>query len=150
MEWCSFLGAWLLVAGSAFQAALELREQELLRAGIAQVLEDGPAPPSVSRWWWLLPPARYLLERRRWKARRQAMLDALSAAHRSELAQYMNKTTGWSLVGFGGLLLAVKETWALRVDHDWPIWVFAVLVVAAGALCLSFAGIWLERNNRMA
>ncbi len=57
-----FCRASLLVAGAAFQAALELREQEHLREEVTQVLRDRPAPPSASPWWWLLPPMRYLLE----------------------------------------------------------------------------------------
>ncbi|SEP54256.1 hypothetical protein [Amycolatopsis saalfeldensis] len=148
MEWFGFVGAWLLVAGSAFQAALELREQEHLREEVTRMLEDRPAPPSVSHWWWLLPPLGYVLERRRWKARQQQMLDALDPVQRNALVQYMNKTTGWSFVGFGGFLIAVKETWALRETYEWPAWVFAALVVAAGILCLSFAVAWLERKDR--
>ncbi|MEC3974376.1 hypothetical protein [Amycolatopsis sp. H20-H5] len=73
------------------------------------MLKDRPAPPSVSQWWWLLPPMRYLLEHRRWKARQQEMMDALNPLQRNALVQYMNKTTGWSFVGFGGFLIAIKE-----------------------------------------
>ncbi|MDT8914706.1 hypothetical protein [Amycolatopsis sp. PS_44_ISF1] len=148
MEWFGFVGAWLLVAGSAFQAALELRKQEHLRAEVAQVLEDRPAPPPVSPWWWLLPPMRYLRERRRWKDRRQAMMAALDPVRRGELMRYVHKTTGWSFVGSGGFLLAVKETWALHETCAWPVWVFVVLVVAAGVFCLSFAAVRLEREDR--
>ena len=92
----------------------------------------------------------FLLERRRWKARQQAMMDTLNPLQRNALVQYMNKTTGWSLVGFGGFLIATKESWELHEMYAWPTWVFVVLVMAAGILCLSFAVIWLERKDRMA
>jgi hypothetical protein len=63
--WCGYVGAWLLVAGPIYQAALELQEQDIERDRIQQVTAQVPAPAPVSAWWWLLPPVRYLLAQRR-------------------------------------------------------------------------------------
>jgi hypothetical protein len=149
LQWCSFLGAWLLVAGSLYQATLELREQNSLRDEIMQVIQKQPVPPPVSAWWWLLPPVRIALEQRRWQGRRVDMMGSFNPAQRKELVQYMNKTTGWLLVGVGGFLLAVKETWELTDHYDWPVWVPIVLVIAAVLLSLSFSAAWLQRSDRM-
>src|SRR3954467_15730606 len=115
--WCGFLGAWLLVAGSGFQAALELREWNSLRDEIVRVFNEKPAPSSVSRWWWLLPPVHFLLQHGRRRTRQQATMRDLSPSQQRELIQYMNKAAGWSMVGFGGSLLAVKETWELAEHY---------------------------------
>ena len=132
VAWCGFLGAWLLFAGPVYQASLELREQDAVTDEVQQAMQVVAAPPPVSAWWWRLPPVRLVLESRRWKGRREAMMTTLTAAQRKKVVQYLNKTTGWLFVAFGGFLIAVKETWELSERYEWPIWVFAVLVVVGG------------------
>jgi hypothetical protein len=39
IAWVGFLGAWLLVAGPLYQGALELREEEVDREGIAALAQ---------------------------------------------------------------------------------------------------------------
>ncbi len=46
----------------------------------------------------------------------------------------MTKAIGWLLVGLGGLLLAVKETWELTEHYEWPVAVFWILVVVMAAM----------------
>ena len=49
--WSGFFGAWLLVAGPLYQAALELGEQNISREDMAGVQRNEPeARPSG--WWW--------------------------------------------------------------------------------------------------
>ncbi len=134
MAWCGFLGAWLLVAGPVYQASIELREQDAARESIEAATAGVPRPQPISFLWWLLPPVAYLLQRRRSRQYRRASMDVLTVEQLDGLLTYIHKATGWLLVGGGGLLLAVKETWELCEEHDWPIWVWLVLnIVAAGA-----------------
>ena len=53
------LGAWFLVAGPLFQAAVELREQEFDREEMEKATSSVQAPKSISPWWWLLPPVAW-------------------------------------------------------------------------------------------
>jgi hypothetical protein len=63
------------------------------------------------------------------------MLAALDSRDLADLLQYLNKARGWLLVGLGGLLLAVNETWQLREHYEWPVAVFWVLVVGLATGC---------------
>jgi hypothetical protein len=47
----------------------------------------------------------------------------------SGLIDYLNKATGWLFVGFGGLLIAIKETWLLCEHNGWPLVAYWPLVV---------------------
>jgi hypothetical protein len=129
--WCGYVGAWLLVAGPIYQAALELQEQDVERERIQQVTAQVPAPDPVSAWWWLLPPVRYLLAQRRSRRWRQDMIAALSREDLETLVEFIDKARGWLLVGAGGLLIATKETWELREHYEWPQAVFWILLVAS-------------------
>ncbi len=50
-------GAWLLLAGSIYQAVLELRAHEL---AVDRLEKIGAATRTqrVSSWWWLVPPIK--------------------------------------------------------------------------------------------
>ncbi len=137
IAWCGFLGAWLLFAGPVFQAALELREQEIERDRIAAAMATVPKPPPVSNWWWLLPPVHYVLTRRRSDTYRNAVWAALDAEDVAALVLFSSKAVGWALVGLGGLLLALKETWELREHYEWPTAIFWLLIVLMGALSVA-------------
>ena len=129
--WCGYVGAWLLVAGPIYQAALELQEQDVERERIQQVTAQVPAPDPVSAWWWLLPPVRYLLAQRRSRRWRQDMIAALSREDLETLVEFIDKARGWLLVGAGGFLIATKETWELREHYGCPQAVFWILLVAS-------------------
>jgi hypothetical protein len=147
ISWCGFVGAWLLVAGPVYQAALELREQDIERDRIEEVTHQVAAPPAVSAWWWLLPPVRYLLERRRIRRWRGDMMAALPHEDVEALVDYLNKARGWLLVGAGGSLIAVKETLELREHYDWPQYLFWTLLVVCGLLAVLHAVLSIKRSR---
>ncbi|WP_285503614.1 hypothetical protein [Actinokineospora sp. NBRC 105648] len=136
IAWCGFFGAWLLVAGPVYQAALELHEQDVERDQLAAAMQDAGPVPRVSPWWWLLPPVRYWRQRKVNRAYRKAFMAALSAEQIDVLVTFINKATAWLFVGLGGLLIATKETYELAEHHEWPTAVFWVLVVVMVVLCL--------------
>ncbi len=133
---CGFLGGWLLVAGPLYQAALELREQEIDREQIEAAASTVPVPPKLSLWWWLLPPVAYIVQRRRSMAYRRSVVEVLSPEQLAQTVAFLNKARGWLIVASGAFLLALKETWELRELLDWPVLVFWVLVVVAAGLCV--------------
>jgi len=57
--WCGFVGAWLLVAGPVYQAALELDAEEVARDALENAANRLPPTPQPSVWWWLIPPVGY-------------------------------------------------------------------------------------------
>ncbi len=63
--WSGFFGAWLLVAGPLYQAALELAGENISREDMAGV-QPTSRPGEPSGWWWLIPPVGF------WKQRRYA------------------------------------------------------------------------------
>jgi hypothetical protein len=127
--WCAFLGAWLLFAGPILQAALELREQEMSREELESATASVEREPSVSAWWWLVPPVYYWLNHRRSDRMNKAMVKLLTPRQMSGLIDYVNKATGWLFVGVGGLLIGIKETWALSEHYGWPLVAYWLLVV---------------------
>jgi hypothetical protein len=147
IAWCGFAGAWLLFGGPIYQAALELQEQDIERDRLTELGEtvEGPAP--LSRWWLLLPPAWYVLERRRRKRWRNAVLAAMAPSELEAFVNYIDKATAWVFVGLGGLLIATKETWELAEHHEWPVSVFWILVVAMIALASANATLRLARSH---
>ena len=149
IAWCGFLGAWLLVAGPIYQAALELQEQDLERDRIQDVSQSVPKPPQVSVWWWLLPPVRYALHHKQEEQYRRTVLSALSDQDREAFVQFVNKATGWFLVAGGASLLATKETWELGEHYEWPLPVFVVLVVVMPMVAASYTVSRIRRTQKM-
>lgn len=147
IAWCGFLGAWLLVAGPVYQAAVELGDEDAQRDRVGALSAAVTPPPPVSRWWWLLPPVAYLKERRLHRRFRREVFDALGPEQVAALVSYVHKATGWLLVGSGGLLLAVKETWELHEREGWPIWLFWVLVVVVPVLAAANAAVRVQRGR---
>ncbi|TQS39493.1 hypothetical protein [Cryptosporangium phraense] len=153
IAWCGFLGAWLLVAGPVYQAAIELSDQQLELDDVEKLSEDiehsrvDGAPPPISGWWWLFPPVLWIKHRRREKAARELLLSRLTPAQVQLAVDYLNKATGWGLVGLGGLLIALKETWELLEHYEWEHWVFWLLAVVMAVLCLANAGLRMQRSQ---
>jgi hypothetical protein len=143
------IGAWLLVAGPVYQAALELQEQEFDREGIDAVTSSVPASPKVSPWWWLFPPVAYLKSRKRSRERRAAVMDAMGPEQVQQTVDFLNKARGWLIVAGGASLILVKETWeAVEIFH-WPIWLFVILLLVLALLAVGNAAGSLARSARM-
>lgn len=101
------------MAGSIYQAALELRDQDIERDRIKMAAAKVEPIPKVSGWWWLIPPIKFVRERKRDDLYRKAYLDAMTKEDAESLMAFLNKSQAWAYVGFGGFLLALKETYEL-------------------------------------
>ena len=146
---CGALGAWLLVAGPLYQAALELGEQEFDREEMGRVMEGIDVPTRVSPWWWLLPPVAYILQQRQQRAHRQAVLDALGPEQLEQSVNFVNKASGWMIVASGAFLIAVKETYELIELLHLHVAIFWILVVLLPVLCVSFVVAQVKRTAKM-
>jgi hypothetical protein len=145
VTWCGFFGAWLLVAGPVFQASIELSEEGFERSRFADMSKSVESPEPISSWWWLVPPVRYWLERRRQHDYRERILSVMSAEDLEALISFGSKAMGWLYVGMGGFLIAVKETYSLVEEHEWPAW-FLFPIVAVMAFIALFNTV--VRNSR--
>jgi len=134
IAWSGFLGAWLLVAGPLFQAAVELDGQGDRRSGVTRVARQADRP-RLSPWWWLLPPVAYVLERRRQRQVRQHVFDALTPDEVEGFVEFTSVATGWAMVAAGAFFIAVKETYEVAELYEWPVAVFVVLLVVMLAVC---------------
>lgn len=137
LSWCGFAGAWLLVAGPVYQAAVELEEEDFDRDELVAASERIDPGPRVSPWWWLLPPVAYLKRRRRTEAQRQLMLRDMEADQVERLMHFGQTAIGWLYVAAGAFLIAVKETFDLREAYEWPdaaAWGLIVLMPALSAV----------------
>jgi hypothetical protein len=137
IAWAGFAGAWLLVAGPLYQGSVELHELDVDRDAIKASAVRTARQDLPSAWWWLLPPVMYVLRRRWNRAFRQATFAQLSETQREQLTTFRNKATGWFTVATGAALLAAGETWRIVEHHDWPVWLFWLLIaimVAASVL----------------
>ena len=149
IAWSGFLGAWLLVAGPLFQAAVELDVEGDRRAGLTRATRAvGPQPP-LSPWWWLLPPVAYVLQRRRQRAYRQQVFEALTADEVEDFVEFGNVATGWAMVALGALFIAVKETYELVEVYDWPGGVFAGLLVVMLVLAAANTVVRVRRAHHL-
>jgi hypothetical protein len=95
MAWSGFLGAWLLVAGPIYQAAIELRDEEFRRSDLEEAAASVEPPPRVSAWWLLLPPVAYLLHRRRARMHGRAFMHALAPAQFEQLIHFRETASAW-------------------------------------------------------
>lgn len=143
------LGAWLLFAGPIYQAALELGERRFVRAGFETTARTVPRPSPVSPWWWLLPPVAYIMHRRRDGDYQSRVMAALTPDQRVEVIGFMNKATGWFIVGTGASMFALKETWELTELLGWGFAAFVALAIAAGLLSLLYTVVRMKMTARM-
>jgi hypothetical protein len=139
--WFGFAGAWLLFTGPIHQASVELRAEREASARFREVMHGAPRPEPVSNWWWLLPPVRILYGARRNDAAREAFLASLPTEDLELITRYINVARGWTLVGLGALLIALKETYELIEHYEWPLAVYWVLVVVMAAGALGIVGV---------
>jgi hypothetical protein len=145
--WCAFLGAWLLVAGPVYQAALELEEEGVEREALHRASAAVPEPEHVSPWWWLVPPVAWWKAKRREGEYRRAILLEMKTEDVAAFVGFVDKAAGWLLVATGGLLLAANESWQLVEDHDWPHWAAAPFIFGMGGLALSYTVFRMKRSH---
>ncbi|GAB2571086.1 hypothetical protein [Microlunatus antarcticus] len=149
IAWSGFVGAWLLVAGPLYQAAVELDEQGERRGGVTRAARQTAPQPPLSPWWWLLPPVAYLLQRRRQRAYRRQVLDALTAEEVEGFVEFTSVATGWAMVAAGAFFIAVKETYELAEVYVWPVGVFALLLVVMLAACAANTVVRVRRAHAL-
>jgi len=146
---CGFLGGWLLVAGPVWQAAIELREEEVDQDLIEAARSSSHVSSNVSKWWWLIPPVAYVKEFRRARANRRAFHDALPPVQLRQAVSFLNKANGWLVVALGALLLAIAETWNLVELIHFPVWVFWVAIVLLPIVSVANAVLRITLTNRV-
>ncbi len=136
IEWCSFVGAWLLVIGPIQQAAIDINDEDFDRDEFGRALANVPRPPRISRWWLLVPPVAYILRARRNHDFQETMLREMSASQLEDVLHFRETTSAWMFVAVGGFLLAVSETWALHAHYRWSVWTFWVLMIGMVAFSI--------------
>ncbi|MQY23931.1 hypothetical protein [Nocardia macrotermitis] len=140
-------GAWLLVAGPLYQAAMELRDQG---ASERRELPEGVVPPQrISPWWWLLPPVAYWKYRQERERVKSAVLQSLSAEDVQRILTFSNTALGWLLVAGGATCIAIKETWEFVEAMEWPWGWTLLLVVLAGMAALGNTSYQTARTSRI-
>jgi hypothetical protein len=144
-----FAGAWLLVGGPLYQAAIELSELEVDREGMQTLVSQLPRPKMPSPWWWLLPPVMYFLARRANSANQRAIFAAMTDTQREQFTSFKNKAAGWLIVALGGTLLATGETWQITEHYEWPTWVFWLLVVVMLAFAVLNTAVRMVSNEHV-
>lgn len=141
-------GAWLLLAGSIYQAVLELRAHEL---AVERLQEVGALARTqrVSGWWWLFPPLKLYLERRRAVANKEVYFNALSVDELESLVSFLNKSTGWLCVALGGLMIATKETHQFCHDRHVGEILFVLIAGTLAGLCILFTRIRVTSSDQL-
>ncbi|HEY7621493.1 MAG TPA: hypothetical protein VH834_17070 [Solirubrobacteraceae bacterium] len=147
IAWCGFLGAWLLVAGPIYQAAIELEDEDFQREDFERAVANVPPPPRISRWWLLVPPVAYVLRARRDRAHKDALLKILTPVQLEQLFHLRETAAGWMFVASGAALIAAKETWELREEYEWPTWVFWALVAVMLAVSVAHTALRVQRRQ---
>ena len=146
--WAGFIGAWALVAGPVYQAMLELRAEDIQTDRLRALSVEVPPPPPPSRWWLLLPPVYFFMRHRRKKLVQSRWLELMADPDFEALTQFSNKAAAWVMVGFGGLMIALKETAELAEGNEWPVVVLVIVVVAMLVLSIGFGVSRLHWMNR--
>lgn len=146
---CGFLGGWLVVAGSLYQAALELKDMDIAREHIEETRKRIPEQKHVSFWWWLLPPIKIILERRLSNQWRRQFITALPNEAMEPIVAYMNKASGWVFVSSGAFFLAVKENYELIHGLEAHLWWFWALTIVMSLLCAANTVVRARRTQRI-
>jgi hypothetical protein len=149
IAWAGFAGAWLLVAGPIYQAAIELAAEDIERDAIQAASDNAAAPARPSGWWWLVPPVGYLRWLRTRREHRRTIMAMLTPAQMEQLVRFGNKATAWIYISGGAFLVALTETWGLREIYHWPAGVYVVLVVVMLAACAANTALRLKRTRDM-
>ncbi len=147
IAWAGFAGAWLLVAGPVYQAAIDFEAGDIERDMIRDAAESAAPPPPFSRWWWLIPPAGYALQLRRRRAYQRSVMNVLTNAQLEQLVRFGNKAAGWILISTGAFLIALTETWTLKNVYRWPLAVYVPVVAVMLLACALYTAVRLKRTD---
>ncbi len=147
--WAGFVGAWLLFAGPIYQAALELKDEDIKIDRIKATGDNIPKQQPVSVWWWLLPPVKIVLEQKRSRAYRNTYVKSLLREDVESLVSFMDKAMAWLLVAVGGLCIALKETYELSEHSHWNHYAFWPVVATLGLLSILHVIARLKRSKHM-
>ena len=148
IAWSGFFGAWLLVAGPIYQAAIELDEEDFERPTDGSITATtGVEPPRVSLWWLLLPPVAYVLLLRARNARDRSFREVMSGDQLEHMMHYKETAAAWILVASGACLIALKETWELREEYEWSSAAFWAIVALMAAVCVANTSLRVKRRN---
>ncbi|WP_280415006.1 hypothetical protein [Nocardia carnea] len=133
------LGAWLLVAGPLYQAAMELRDRGLTdRRNLPAQIMTGR---HVSAWWWLVPPVAYWKHHQRREQIKRRALEVLPLEEVERMVSFSNTALAWMFVSTGAALIAVKETYEwVEIAHLPQVWTWVVIVSALGIAVGNAAG----------
>ena len=147
IAWCGFAGAWLLVIGPLGQAVRELEDEEFERDSLIRAAHQVEKPPSISAWWWLLPPVYYVLRRRHDRVYRERITAVMKPEELESFAHLRDVASAWIFVAAGASLIAIKETWELHEQYEWPGWTFWALVAAMLLVCSARIASLLRRHR---
>lgn len=144
----SFIGSWLLVAGSIYQAALELKDQDLERERLQAVRANIHPAKNISSWWWIFPPIKMYLEKKSTDQYRKEYFSALTNEDAEALLSFFHKASAWMFVAFGGFLIALKETYELFLpEHSKDILLFIGLIFVLAVASVLNTTLRIRRTN---
>jgi hypothetical protein len=146
IAWSAFAGAWLLVAGPVYQAALELTAEEVERDAISAA-KDQVELPRMSAWWWLLPPVGYLLSRRQHRVYRVSVMTSLTRQQLEQLVRFADKANGWIFIALGAFLVAIADTWQIRELYRWPLWLYILVMAVMLFGCAFNTAVRMKRSH---
>ncbi len=133
---CGGVGAWFLVAGSIYQASLELHKEQVAADQMAMATTKVPAPPAVSAWWWLLPPIKLYLDGQRRSQHRHTFLASLTPEERETIVAFLSMFRGWLLVATGALLIAIQQTYDVVERLNLSLGVFWLAIITLFVICV--------------
>lgn len=134
-DFLTLIGCWLLFAGAIFQAALELKDQDIKRDRIMTARRQVSVSRHVSQWWWFLPPIKLVLEKRQTRKWRREHFKLLARADRNALLDFTHRAKGWLIVSGGAFLAAVVATRTFGIHLQWNGGV--IFMLALFLTCLS-------------
>lgn len=128
--WMGFIGAWLLFAGPIYQAALELRDEDIEIDRLHAARSKIQAPARTPVWWWLLPPVKIYAEFKGKREYQYRYMKALTREDIESLVSFRSKASAWLFVALGGFCIACKESYELAHHQAWSTRILIVIVVA--------------------
>jgi hypothetical protein len=147
--WIGLISAWFLFAGSIYQAALELQDEDIEIDRIREAGRKVSLPKKVSVWWWLIPPIKIYLEYKKRRAYQHQYIKALTQEDLEAMISFRNKASAWQMVALGGLLFAIKETYELTEYLEWDHAVFFAIIILLGFISIAHLITRLLRNKKL-